>query len=140
GPGAHVDGVGVGQERAAAGLPEVVHHPAHEDGADERGVAPLAEMELHPDQGPLLLAPDDALDRQGLQEPLEFLEIGLLGAGPEVHEEYLAGHIILLVSSFEKKPHGWVFSRRRGEGVLGNPAKAWYKLLVTDDHFFPSAG
>jgi len=93
GPGTHVDGVGVGQERAAAGLPEVVHHPAHVDGADEGGVAPLAEMELHPDQGPLLLAPDDALDLQGLQEPLEFLEIGLLDAGPEIHEEYLAGHV-----------------------------------------------
>jgi len=97
---AHVDGVGVGQERAAAGLPEVVHHPAHEDGRMKEVFALLAEMEFHPDQGPLLLAPDDVLDLQGLQEPLEFLEIRLLDAGPEIHEEYLAGHIISLVSSF----------------------------------------
>ena len=49
----------------------------------------------------LRTALDDILDIQRLQEPREFLEIGLLGAGPEVHEEYLAGHKNLLVSNFE---------------------------------------
>ena len=90
GPGADVDGVGVGEEGPAAVLINVVHHLAHIDGPDEGGVALLAEMELHPHQGPLLFAADEGLEIQGLQEPLKFLEIGLLGGGPEVHEEDLA--------------------------------------------------
>ena len=61
GPGAHIHGVGVGEEGAGAVLPQAVHHLAHEDGPDEGGIALLAEMELHRHQGPLLAALDDAI-------------------------------------------------------------------------------
>lgn len=80
--GAHIHGVGVGEEGAPAAVPQPVHHLAHVDGPDEGGVALFAEMQLHRNQGPLLPALNDAFDPQGIQQTAEFLKIGLLGAGP----------------------------------------------------------
>jgi len=96
GPGAHVHGIGVGEKGPGAVVPQAVHHLAHVQRPDEGGVALLPEVELHGHQGPLLLALDDALQVNRLQELLKFLEIGLLGGGPEVHEKDLAGHGVTL--------------------------------------------
>ena len=95
GSGAHVDGIGIGEERPAPVLPEGVHYPAHEIGADVGGVALLPEMELHGHQRPLLLALNDGLQIHRDQQLLEFLDIGLLDGGPQVHEKNLAGHVVL---------------------------------------------
>jgi len=77
-PGAHIHGVGVGEEGRPP-TPDLVHHLPHVNGPDEGGVALLAEMQLHRNERPLLAAVNDALDIQGLQQAAEFLKIGLLG-------------------------------------------------------------
>jgi hypothetical protein len=101
GAGPQVQGVAVGEEGVGALAPELIHHQAHEIGADVGGVALFPEMELHRDQGPLFLALDDAFDLQGLEELAEFLEIGLLEGGAQVHEIDCAGHEVTFKLRFK---------------------------------------
>jgi hypothetical protein len=54
-------------------------------------------MQLHRHQRPLLLAVNDTLDIQRIQQPLKLLEIGLLSGGPQIHHKNLTGHLIHLM-------------------------------------------
>ena len=94
-PGAHIHGVGVGEKGPPPQVPNLVHHLAHVHRPDKGGIALLPEMQLHRHQRPLLAPLNDALNIQGIQQPLKLLEIGLLGGGPEIHHKNLAGHIVL---------------------------------------------
>jgi hypothetical protein len=94
-PAAHVEGVGIGEERFPPTVPDAIHDLAKEWGRDIGGIPLLAEVEL---DGHQVTGAEDLVEADPIEESTELGEEILTEAGAKIHGEYLTGHESLLGS------------------------------------------